>query len=233
MSASGAKSGFGSVLQLSDNGGTPVYTSIAEVIEIGGIGLERTMIDVTHMLSDNAAKEYLGGLVDGDKITMKCNFTKDATQVDLYTTITDTTDTGARLATDTIRKYRIILGVTGTGFTATVSTTTWTTATHSYNTSQTVAFSTTGTLPSNVTAGRIYFARRLSSITFSIHPTEADALAGTNAISSSGGSGTHTATSGAMFKFEAGVSGIHNVVPLDDRVTADVDFKVSGLPTLT
>ncbi len=234
MSASAAKSGYGSVIQLSDNGGTPVYTSIAEVLEIGGPEMDRTMIDVTHLVSDNAAREFLGGLVNGGNVTMKLNFTKDATQTDLITAIQDTTDTGGRLATDVIRKYRIVLGATGTGLAGTVSTTTWTTAAHGYNTSQPVRITTSGTIPAGVVAGKLYFAKRLSSTTFSIHPTDADAIAGTNAVSASdGGSGTHTVTSGAMFKFDAGVSAIKPLAPIDDRVTADVTFKVSGLPTVT
>ncbi len=234
MAASGAKSGYGSVLQLSDNAGTPTYASIAEAIEIIGPNLERKMIDVTNLTSDNAAMEFLGGLVDGNQVTMKLNFIPtNATQLDLITTINDTTDTGARLATDVIRKYRLVLGTTGTPLTATVSTTTWTTATHSYNTSQPIRFSTTGVLPAAVSGGGVYFARRLGTTTFSVHPTDADAVAGTNAISSSGGSGTHTVTSGAMFKFDAGVMSIKPTAPIDDRITADVTFKVSGLPSVT
>ncbi len=230
MSASAARSGYGSVLQLSDNGGTPVYTSIAEVLEIGGPNMERNMIDVTHLVSDGGAREFIGGLVNGNEVTIKLSFTKDATQTDLITSIADTTDAGTRLATDVIRKYRIVFGDTGTGLTATVSTTTWTTATHSYNTSQPVRFSTTGTIPTGITAGKLYFARRLSGTTFSIHPTDADAIAGTNAVSATGGSGTHTVTSGTMFKFDAGVQKIKPLAPIDAQVTADVTFKVSGLP---
>src|SRR4051812_24394235 len=119
---SAAKSGYGSVLQLSDNGGTPVYTSISEVLEISGPNLERTMIDVTHLVSPGEAREFIGGLVNGNEVTFKLSFTKDATQTDLITTIQDTTDAGTRLTTDVIRKWRIVFGDTGTGLTATVST---------------------------------------------------------------------------------------------------------------
>lgn len=234
MAASGAHSGYGSVLQLSDNGGTPVYTSIAEVVEIGGPNLEREMIDVTHMVSDDAAREFLGGLVNGNEVQIKINYIPtNATQADLLTSIQDTTDAGTRLATDVIRKYRIVLGDTGTGLTATVSTTTWTTSAHGYNTSQPVRFSTSGVIPTGITAGKLYFAKRLSSTTFSIHPTDADAIAGTNAVSASGGSGTHTVASGSMFKFDAGVSSIKPTSTISTQITADVTFKVSGLPTLT
>ena len=53
-----------------------------------------------------------------------------------------------------------------------------------------VTFSTTGTLPSGITAGTQYFVRNLSSTTFNISTTPSGSLINT----SSAGSGTHTAT---------------------------------------
>ena len=53
-----------------------------------------------------------------------------------------------------------------------------------------VTFSTTGTLPSGITAGTQYFVRNLSSTTFNISTTPSGSLINT----SSTGSGTHTAT---------------------------------------
>ncbi len=152
MSASGATVTYGSLLQLSDNGGTPVYTSIAEVVSISGPSFKRTMIDVTHQNSDNNAKEYIGGLVDGDMVKFTLNFIPtNSTQADLITSIQDPTDAGTRLITDVVRKWRIKFG------------------------------------------------------------------------------GTPTST----FVFEAAVQSIEPHMPMDDKISADVTFKVSGLPVLS
>ncbi len=61
MAASGAKVGFGTTLTLAS-------TAITEITDISGPGMSRTMIDVTNMLSDNNAKEFIGGLLDGGEI---------------------------------------------------------------------------------------------------------------------------------------------------------------------
>ena len=53
-----------------------------------------------------------------------------------------------------------------------------------------VTFSTTGTLPTGITAGTQYFVRNINSTTFNISATPAGSLINT----SSAGSGTHTAT---------------------------------------
>jgi predicted secreted protein len=68
MSASGAKSGFGTTLSV---GG-----AITEVVSVGGPKQTRTAIDVTHMASDNGYREFIGGLVDGGEVTCELNFIK-------------------------------------------------------------------------------------------------------------------------------------------------------------
>lgn len=67
MAASGAKSGFGTTLTV---GGT----AVTEIVEIGPPGLERNMIDVTNMGSDNAAREFIGGLLNGGEVSVKLQF---------------------------------------------------------------------------------------------------------------------------------------------------------------
>lgn len=229
MPASGAKSGFGTLIELSDGGGTPVFTPIAEVVSIKAPGGKRTMIDATHMESPDGCREFIGGLLDRGEVEIGINFINtNATHTDLIANLHQTT------AANVFRTYRIVLADGATTFTATVSTTTWTASgAHSWNTVQPVFFTTSGTLPSNVTAGKFYFAKRLSSTTFSIHPTSADAIAGTNAVSSSGGSGTHTVCSGTTFTFSAGTSDFDPQIPNDDKISATVRLKVSGNVTIT
>lgn len=63
-----------------------------------------------------------------------------------------------------------------------------------------VAFSTTGSLPTGLTAGTTYYAKSGADVNkFLLYPTEADAIAGTSQVTFSGtGSGTHT-VKGAYF----------------------------------
>lgn len=63
-----------------------------------------------------------------------------------------------------------------------------------------VVFSTTGALPTGLTAGTTYYAAPGADLNkFLLYPTEADAVAGTNQVTFSGtGSGTHT-VKGAYF----------------------------------
>jgi hypothetical protein len=182
------------------------------------------------MESDDGYREFIGGLPDGAEVTFGLNFlAANATQTDLLTNLADQTDTGAYASTDVIRHWRMVFVSSATSsYTATVVTTTWTTATHGWNTGQPVYFGTTGTLPSNVTAGVLYYIRRLGSATFSLHPTSADATANTNAISSSGGSGTHTVYSGGSFLFDAFTIGYEPNAEIDDKVGLDVTLKITG-----
>lgn len=63
-----------------------------------------------------------------------------------------------------------------------------------------IVFSTTGTLPTGIVAGTTYYPRDGADANkFTIYPTKADALAGTNQVTFSGaGSGTHTVKSAYM-----------------------------------
>ena len=71
---------------------------------------------------------------------------------------------------------------------------TWTA--HGLATGHTVQFSTTGTLPTGVTAGTVYFIRKIDANTFHLYDTLANAMntsATTGRVNtSSAGSGTHT-----------------------------------------
>src|SRR5690348_4350861 len=135
MTATIATSGFGTLLQLSDGGGTPVYTSIAEQVQITGPGLSRNWIDATHMESADQAKEFVAGLIDIGDVTVDCNLLPaNTTQSGLVTKLQAT-------AASTKFDWRIVWPDFGaSSFTGTVdtSTDTWTTLAHGWNTAQPV-----------------------------------------------------------------------------------------------
>lgn len=64
--------GVGAKIQVDISG---TYTDIAEVVSIGGPDITVGDVDVTHLQSANAAKEFIAGLLDGGAVTMEANFT--------------------------------------------------------------------------------------------------------------------------------------------------------------
>ncbi len=227
MSASSAFKGYFTVLQLSDGGGTPTFTTIAEIFAIGGPQLSRALPEATHMESDDGYREFIGGLCDATQFTAELNFIPtNATQADLLTNLAAVNSTSKRT-------YRIVLPNKATSLTTTASTTTFTATSHGFNTAQPIQFTTSGTIPTALRVGKFYYARRLSANTYSVHATCADAIANSNAISGSGGSGTLSVWTGTTFTFTAIVSGLAPKYPLADRITATATFKLSGKSTPT
>lgn len=66
MAVTVATSGFGTLL--ADGG-----TTIAEITKIGGVGPELQMIEVTHMLSPGAQREFIPGLIANGDISFEMN----------------------------------------------------------------------------------------------------------------------------------------------------------------
>jgi hypothetical protein len=59
-----------------------VYAAIEEVTSIGGPDGTLNLIDASHLGS--VRKEYLAGLADNGTITLACNFTAGAKQMDMF-----------------------------------------------------------------------------------------------------------------------------------------------------
>ena len=73
-----AKLGAGSSLKLGDGASPETFTLIAEVLRTGPIGQTVPEVDVTHLSS--TAKEYIGGLPDGEQVEFELNFIAGNTQ---------------------------------------------------------------------------------------------------------------------------------------------------------
>lgn len=218
-----AKHALGTQLQMSDGASPPVFTTIASIVSITGPSISADTIDVTNMDSPGGWKEFIAGLIEGGEIGVEAFLVADASQLAQFAQATE--DTPA----NRFKTYRIVFPDDTDSKTATVSTTTWTATAHGWNTVQPVRFFTTGALPAAVIPGRVYFARRLSADTFSIHATPAAALAGTGAISSAtGGTGTHSVKSGTKFTFSAMASGFRTSSPNTDAHKLSFTLKVTG-----
>lgn len=65
---------FGTLLKLGDGGTPEVFTTIAEVTDIGGPTLALDPLDVTSHTSPAAFREFIGGLLDGGEVTFTINY---------------------------------------------------------------------------------------------------------------------------------------------------------------
>lgn len=65
---------------LGSTGSPLTYTAIEEVFEVTGLGQTNDLVDVTSFDSPEGTKEYIGGLADGQEITINCNYLPAGTQ---------------------------------------------------------------------------------------------------------------------------------------------------------
>lgn len=79
-----------------------VFTDFAEVYDIDGPGIDRTMIDVSHMTSPNYSREFVPGFVDWGEVTVEIAYLPTAAVI--IATITDLTTTDF----STLDTWRII-----------------------------------------------------------------------------------------------------------------------------
>jgi hypothetical protein len=79
--ATTAFKGQGTLLKMGE-GSPPTYTTVYEVVSIGGFGQMADLIEVTHL--ESTRKEYIGGLPDGVQFPMIVNYNPtNPTHVDL------------------------------------------------------------------------------------------------------------------------------------------------------
>lgn len=64
--------------KLGNDASPQVYTTVAEVLSIGPIGSTAPEVDVTNL--DSTAKEYIGGLADGNQVEVEMNWLTGNTQ---------------------------------------------------------------------------------------------------------------------------------------------------------
>lgn len=92
MSQTQGTSGFGTLLQIGDGGGTEVFTSIAEVKSITGPNLSLETIDATHMTSPSGHREVLPSFKNSGEVGFDVNFLPGVgTQQSLFTDWTNRT----------------------------------------------------------------------------------------------------------------------------------------------
>lgn len=63
--------------------GTEVFTTVAEIKNLAGPQREQSIIEVTHMESPNAYREYIASLLDAGEVTFGMNFTNVTSQANV------------------------------------------------------------------------------------------------------------------------------------------------------
>lgn len=77
MGVSEADAAFGTLLKAGDGGGPELFTTLGEIVSVGGPEVERETIDVTHMESPDKFREFIGSLKDGGEIEVGVNLLVD------------------------------------------------------------------------------------------------------------------------------------------------------------
>jgi predicted secreted protein len=100
--ATGAKLAQGTQLQAGDGASPEVFTTIAEILSIGGPSMSFGEVDVTNMDSTGSFREFIGGLGDAGKIEFTANY--------IVTHATQDSGTGlwARFLAKTVSNYRVV-----------------------------------------------------------------------------------------------------------------------------
>lgn len=89
----------GLTVEIGDNvlSGTPVYTAIGEVQSLSGLGTTNNLVDVTSFDS-GGSKEYIGGLADGQEMTIESNYVATNTgQLNLINYVNNKTNVAFKL----------------------------------------------------------------------------------------------------------------------------------------
>ena len=71
---SGAISAYQTLLKLGDGGGTEAFTTIAEIIKLGGPKLKLDTKEVTSHSSTGAFREFIATLLDAGEVSLDGNF---------------------------------------------------------------------------------------------------------------------------------------------------------------
>ena len=100
---------------------------------------------------------------------------------------------------------------------STFTTSTFTSATHNMLTGMSIRWGSTITAPTGLINNAIYYVRWIDANTFSLHSTYNDAVAGTNLIVATGGSGTHSVS-----LIQPGNTGVSTIYTVNSRTVLNL-----------
>jgi hypothetical protein len=193
---------------------TPVLSSYADLTQVAtpaspAAGKDRLYFksdDNLYRLTSAGIEQQIGSGAggSGQKNYIGTTASNTAATWTAYGTVAATTDTTAAdlpRAVTTASGWKLTpSGSTSGTFTVTLATPGVFTATaHGMQTGYTITPSTTGALPTGLTAGTVYYVNVLSSSTFNVATSMANLIAGTYVATSGSQSGTHSFTFGGAY----------------------------------
>lgn len=219
-----AKSAFQTKLQYGDAASPEKFTTVAEIFSIGAP--EATDEPIRATTHDSPKEEFINsGCVDEGEVTFEANFINDAT------------DTAVRGKLGGAKgNWQLCLpnwGAVTKTFTAAAATDIITCAAHGLTTGQPVRVSSTTTLPAGLSANTTYWVHWLSSSTFTLHTTNAGAVADTGKVDvTDTGTGTHSLQIGTRTDFAA-LLHLHGVVAggPKDKLVMRATMKITAAVT--
>lgn len=103
MTASAGSIGYGAKLKRGNAASPQVFTAVAEVRKISGVGSKRGLIDFTNLDSPLTSMEYKLAMKDGLEFSAECNWIPDSTTQDQSAGMVADHDNG------TVRDFQITL----------------------------------------------------------------------------------------------------------------------------
>jgi hypothetical protein len=216
-----AKASFKTQIQLGDAATPELFATIAEMKTIEPPEATAKSIDVTS--HDSVKAEFINGYVDEGELSLAGNWTGAASQTGLVT-----------LTGGLRRNWQLCFpdwGQATQTFTAAV-TDIVTANGHLLTTGQPVRVSSSIALPAGLSAGVTYWVHWADANTFTLHGTNAGAVANTGKVDiTDTGSGTHTIQKGTRLDFAANTLSAKLGAPLDGAQEVSFKLKVTGAVT--
>jgi hypothetical protein len=107
MTTSATVGGF--TLSRQHASGSPIiFVDVPEVISISGLGQTNDLVDATHFGS-GGSREYIGGLADGEEVTIECNFVANSAQQEAFCAAVVAKETGNFKVTQTAQSPYVVI----------------------------------------------------------------------------------------------------------------------------
>ena len=218
----------GTRFQVGDGATPELFTDLAGVKKIGGASLSNPTIPATDLL-DEAVQRISSKLCDCGQVSLDLHF--DARAANDQDALVDKVIAGSGQSNYVICWSNLDANTTAINNVDTVDDELDTLAAHGWHTGQPIRFTTDGTLPTSVpqiVVGKTYFAGYVDADSITVHLTNADAVAGANAIDFTvAGASNNNVTFGTRWTFAALVQGASPSGDAGDALAATLNFEIS------
>jgi hypothetical protein len=221
-----ALSTVGTCFLVGDGGSPELFSDLAQLTSISGPSTTVTMIDSSDLKDTHM--ERVAGLIESGDVSLTINWDPDVTTHDtMRGELTGRESANYAAIWPTYGGSQVAISSVNT--TSEVVTTG---SAHGLITGQTVQFSTDNTLPDPLQPLTTYYVNVATADTFTVHTTNAAAIAGTGAVNlTDTGTGSHNVDLPARWTFAGFVSSYAPGADTNDKLTATITVTVTGSVT--